>query len=190
MASDQLKFPYGKDMKTNKAKTKVPKTKEAKTTKYFSIIKSPIDDLLLVADDSALLGLYFSGYDHVPSEKEDWQREDRHPILLQAAAELAEYFSGNRKTFSVPIRFEGTDFQQKIWKQIAAIPYRKITNYSELAQRVGRPDAIRAAGTTTGRNPISIIVPCHRVMGKNGDLCGFAGGLDRKRFLLALENSE
>ncbi len=190
MASDQHNFPYGEDMKTKKVNITRATSKTTTVEKCYSILKSPIDDLLLVADDSALLGVYFSDCDHVPLEKENWSRNDRHPILSKTAAELAEYFTGKRKDFSIPLRFDGTDFQRKIWKQIAAIPYRETINYSELAKRAGKPDAIRAAGTTTGRNPISIIVPCHRVMGKNGGLCGFAGGLERKRFLLGLEHSQ
>jgi methylated-DNA-[protein]-cysteine S-methyltransferase len=159
-------------------------------TMSYAIIKSPIDDLILVADNSALTGLYFAGEDQLASRNSDWKRNPRHPLIEQAANQLKEYFLGKRKRFSIPFRLEGTDFQEKIWRQIALIPYAETISYSELARRAGAPAAIRAAGTSTGRNPIAIIIPCHRVMGKNGAICGFAGGLDRKRYLLDLESSE
>jgi methylated-DNA-[protein]-cysteine S-methyltransferase len=156
---------------------------------YYAIIKSPVDDLLLVADDSALTGVYFGTPKHISAAMKGWTLDPRNPLLQQAEKELQEYFSEKRKVFSLPLRFTGTDFQKRVWQEIAAIPYAETISYSELSKRAGAPDAIRAAGTATGRNPISIVVPCHRVMGKNGDMCGFGGGLDRKRFLLNLENS-
>jgi methylated-DNA-[protein]-cysteine S-methyltransferase len=155
---------------------------------YYSIIKSPIDDLMLVADDWALTGLYFVGCDHIPAASKHWKRDARHPILLQATKQLSEYFAGKRTEFTLPLRLDGTEFQRSVWQEIALIPYGETISYSDLAERAGAPQAIRAAGTTTGRNPIAIIVPCHRVMGKNGALCGFAGGLEKKRHLLALES--
>jgi O-6-methylguanine DNA methyltransferase len=100
---------------------------------------------------------------------------------------LEEYLEGERTSFSVPISYNGTDFQNKIWKQIARIPFGATVTYSELAKKAGAPAAIRAAGTATGRNPLSIIVPCHRVVGKNGGMGGYAGGLDRKKSLLKIE---
>src|SRR6266567_888874 len=157
---------------------------------YYSIIKSPIDNLMLVADDSALTGLYFVSGDHIPAVSNRWTLNAQHPVLQQAAGQLSEYFAGERTEFSLPLRLAGTDFQQRVWREIALIPYGEIINYTELAKRAGAPQAIRAAGTATGRNPVSIIVPCHRVVGKNGGMCGFAGGLERKRGLLDLENSD
>jgi len=154
----------------------------------YSIIKSPIGDLMLVADVSAVTGLYFADCDHIPPASKQWILNAQHPVLQQATEQLQEYFAGRRKAFSVPLRLEGTDFQQRVWRQIALIPHGETITYSDLALRAGAPQAIRAAGTTTGRNPVSIIIPCHRVMGKNGSLCGFAGGLERKRHLLELEN--
>jgi methylated-DNA-[protein]-cysteine S-methyltransferase len=156
----------------------------------YSILKSPIDDLMLVADASVLTGVYFVGCDHIPAASKHWTLNAQHSVLSQATKQLQEYFAGKRQNFSLPLRLAGTDFQQKVWQEIARIPYGETINYSELAKRAGAPQAIRAAGTTTGRNPVSIIVPCHRVMGKNGSMCGFAGGLERKRYLLSLENSE
>jgi methylated-DNA-[protein]-cysteine S-methyltransferase len=104
-----------------------------------------------------------------------------------AAKQLEGYFARKRQRFSVPLRLVGTDFQQAVWRQIARIPYGETITYGDLAERAGAPRAIRAAGANTGRNPISIIIPCHRVVAKNGGMCGFAGGLETKRGLLDLE---
>jgi methylated-DNA-[protein]-cysteine S-methyltransferase len=155
----------------------------------YSIIKSPIGDLLLVADHSALTGVYFVGCDHIPAASKQWKLNAKHPVLQQTAKQLQEYFAGKREDFFLPLRLSGTEFQEKIWRQIALIPFGETVSYTDLAKGAGAPSAIRAAGTTTGRNPISIIIPCHRVVGKNGAMCGFAGGLEKKERLLKLENS-
>ncbi|HEX4349848.1 MAG TPA: methylated-DNA--[protein]-cysteine S-methyltransferase [Verrucomicrobiae bacterium] len=156
----------------------------------YTILKTDLlGDLLLVASPGELTGVYFHGRKHAPAPQEDWKLDPRHPVLKQAVAELQEYFAGERKTFYVPLHFGGTDFQHEIWRQIALIPFGETITYTELAERAGAPDAVRAAGTATGQNPLSIIVPCHRVVGKNGKLTGFAGGLDRKKGLLEIEMS-
>ena len=155
---------------------------------YYSILKSPINDLMLVTDGSALIGLYFFGCDHLPAASRHWELDPKQPVLRQAARQLQEYFAGKRTDFTLPLRLSGTDFQTRVWRQISRIPYGKTISYSTLAKRAGAPQAIRAAGTTTGRNPLSIVIPCHRVMGKKGELRGFAGGLERKRRLLELES--
>lgn len=152
----------------------------------YMVVKTPVDDLMLVADDSALIGVYFSPF----TPADDWKRDPSHPILQEAAQQLHDYFAGKRNKFTIPLRLEGTDFQKKIWKEIARIPHGKTISYSDLAKRAGNPEAVRAAGTSTGRNPIAIVIPCHRVVGKNGAMCGFGGGLPRKKFLLNLENPE
>jgi len=162
------------------------RTERTKVMNY-SIIKSPIDNLMLVADASALTGVYFAGCDHIPAAGSRWTLNAQHPVLRQAAKQLQEYFAGKRENFSLPLRLAGTDFQKKIWREIALIPYGETITYGDLAKRAGAPEAVRAAGTSTGRNPVSIIIPCHRVVGKNGDMCGFAGGLERKQYLLKLE---
>ena len=159
-------------------------------TNYYSIIRSPVGALMLAADASALTGLYFVGCDHIPGAIKRWTRDARHPVLREAARQLREYFAGRRKSFSLPLRLAGTDFQRRVWGEIARIPYGETVSYSTLARRAGAPLAVRAAGTSTGRNPVAIVIPCHRVMGKNGGLCGFAGGLERKRRLLELENPD
>ncbi len=155
---------------------------------YYSIIKTPLDDLMLVANTSELVGLYFVGCDHIPAASNRWTLNARHPVLQQTAEQLREYFAGKRKSFSLPLRLAGTDFQERVWREIACIPYGETISYSHLAKRAGVPQAIRAAGTSTGRNPIGVIIPCHRVVGKNGGMGGYAGGLERKRYLLELEN--
>lgn len=154
---------------------------------YSSILKTEIGELMLVADETSLVGLYFLGGKHVPERSAHWQAGEGHGVIRQAVSELSEYFKGERKSFSVPVRMVGTPFQHRVWKEIARIPFGKTLTYSELAERAGHPGAVRAAGSSTGRNPLSIIVPCHRVMGKNGSLTGFAGGLERKARLLEFE---
>lgn len=163
---------------------------DAKLISEYSMLKSEIGNLMLVTDGSALTGLYFAGCEHVPTVSKHWKRNDQHPLLQMVAGQLEEYFAGKRTKFSVPLRLTGTEFQEKIWREIARIPFGETITYSELAKRAGASHAIRATGTTTGRNPISIIVPCHRVVGKDGAMCGFAGGLDRKQHLLTLENAD
>src|SRR6187399_1554232 len=148
-------------MKTTR-KTK-PTSQQAPQS--YSIIKSNVGDLMLVTDGTSLVGVYFSGRDHIPASSKTWQRNDKHPVLQEASRQLTEYFTGKRKAFSVPLRPAGTSFQEAVWKEIARIPYGQTITYTELAKRAGISDAIRAAGTATGQNPISIIVPCHRVVG-------------------------
>jgi methylated-DNA-[protein]-cysteine S-methyltransferase len=159
-----------------------------KTITHYSMLKTTsLGTLLLTADENHLTGIYFEGCDHAPASRSQWQLDPGQKILAQAKAELEAYFKGTRTRFSIPLRFAGTGFQQRVWREIALIPFGQTITYSELASRAGAPDAIRAVGTATGRNPISIVVPCHRVIGKNGSLTGYAGGLERKRCLLSFE---
>ncbi len=153
----------------------------------YSILKTPIDDLILVANPTHLIGLYFAGCAHVPVAKKEWKLDPGHPILRQASAELRDFFDGKRKDFSLPLHAKGTPFQERVWKEIARIPFGQTITYSDLAERAGAPRAVRAAGTATGRNPLGIIVPCHRVVGKNGSFGGYAGGLKMKHYLIDLE---
>lgn len=156
---------------------------------YTTLKDTPVGDLFLAANSTSLIGLYFSSCDHVPIAKKDWELNPRQPILQQAEEELRDYFNGTRTSFSIPLRYGGTDFQHAIWRQIASIPFGETITYTDLAQRAGASNSLRAAGTATGKNPIAIIIPCHRVVGKNGALGGFAGGLERKRRLLRVEMS-
>jgi methylated-DNA-[protein]-cysteine S-methyltransferase len=156
-------------------------------TSYTYSKTETLGDLLLVATASHLMGVYFSNQYNGPKLSADWKLDPAQSILRQAGRELHEYLAGKRTSFSVPISFGGTGFQHEIWKQIARIPFGETITYTELAHRAGAPRATRAAGTATGRNPLGIIVPCHRVVGKNGAMCGYAGGLDRKKSLLKIE---
>ena len=156
-------------------------------THYFKTIWSPVGELTLVADDRGLAAILWQ--DDRPGrvrlgalvEKTD------HPVLLETERQLGEYFAGERRSFDVPLSFAGTDFQKRVWAALLAIPFGETRSYGEIAHQLGAPGASRAVGAANGRNPISIIAPCHRVVGSNGKLTGFAGGLDAKAFLLALE---
>lgn len=159
--------------------------------KSYTYLKTKmLGELLLVATSTHLVGIYFSNQKNGPKLPGDWKLDPKHPILRHAGRELQEYLDGKRTSFSVPISYEGTDFQNEIWKQIARIPFGATITYSELAQKAGAPAAVRAAGTATGRNPLGIIIPCHRVVGKNGSMGGYAGGLDRKKSLLKIETNQ
>jgi methylated-DNA-[protein]-cysteine S-methyltransferase len=156
----------------------------------YTILKtSGVGDLLLVSNAKQLTGVYFRDCEHVPAMPDEWKFDPAQPVLLQAEAELQEYLTGARTAFSVPLHYAGTDFQNEIWRQIALIPFGETVTYTELARRAGAPEAVRAAGTAAGKNPLGIIIPCHRVVGKHGALGGYAGGLKRKQHLLALEKS-
>ncbi len=154
---------------------------------YYDYYQSPRGRMLLVADDRALMGVYFAGQKYHPRIDEKWKRADRHEPLRQAQRELAEYFEGKRTRFTVEVAPQGTPFQRAVWKAIAGVRFGQTIAYGELARRAGYPGRARAAGAATGRNPISIIVPCHRIVGSNGSLTGYAGGLAKKRSLLELE---
>ena len=154
----------------------------------YTTLKTPqLGELVLVANETHLLGIYFAGRDHVPAGLKDWKRDPEHPVLKKTARELADFLAGKRRDFTVPLQAGGTEFQRDIWKQLARIPFGQTITYGELSRRAGRPEAVRAAGAACGQNPHAIIVPCHRVIAKSGSLQGFAGGLDTKRRLLAIE---
>lgn len=147
----------------------------------------PLGPMLVAARDGALVGVWFDGQRHQPPPDAQWHERPAVPLLRRAVAELAEYFAGARTAFDLPLAPAGTPFQRAVWTAIAAVPCGATISYAELAARAGRPAAVRAAGAATGRNPLSIVVPCHRIVGAGGALTGYAGGLDRKRALLALE---
>ena len=153
----------------------------------YDQFETPQGTMLATATDNGLAGVYFKGQKHFPKQR-DWRRDARHPVLRQAKRELAEYFAGRRKRFDVALDPRGSVFQRSIWKAISKVGFGRTLTYGELAQRAGHPGSARAAGAATGRNPLSVIVPCHRIMGANGSLTGYAGGLSRKRALLELES--
>jgi methylated-DNA-[protein]-cysteine S-methyltransferase len=160
-----------------------------KTTLYYDCIESPLGPLVLATDGDALTGVWFEGQGHQPPIGPAWRRSRDVPVLRRAAVELGEYFSGERVCFDVALAPSGTPFQRAVWDAIATVPYGATIAYGELAARAGRPASVRAAGAATGRNPLAVIIPCHRIVGANGALTGYAGGLERKRSLLALERS-
>ncbi len=153
----------------------------------YDTYESPQGTILITATAKGVAGVYFEGQKHFPRTR-DWQRDARHPALRRAKRELREYFAGKRRRFTVALDPQGTPFQRAVWRQIAKVGYGETLTYGELARRAGRPGSARAAGAATGRNPIGIIVPCHRVMGADGALTGYAGGISKKRALLALES--
>lgn len=151
---------------------------------------SPLGEITLAADGDALCGLWFAGQRHFAGGLSPFAREGTLPVLEQAAAWLALYFAGREPDFTPPLRARGTAFQRAVWAALTEIPYGATLRYADIAERIGRPGAARAVGGAAGRNPIALIVPCHRVLGAGGALTGYAGGLERKRALLRLERGE
>jgi methylated-DNA-[protein]-cysteine S-methyltransferase len=148
---------------------------------------SPVGRLTLVASDAGLAAILWEN-DNPNRVPDTIAGEDaRHPVLREAERQLKEYFAGVRTAFDLPLDFHGTDFQKQVWAALLAIPFGETRSYGQIARALGKPAAMRAVGAANGRNPISIIAPCHRVIGANGQLTGFAGGLKAKAHLLALE---
>ncbi|MDA2809853.1 methylated-DNA--[protein]-cysteine S-methyltransferase [Nocardiopsis sp. RSe5-2] len=158
-------------------------TGTARAARVHALIDSPVGPLTLVAQDGALVTLYMSDETH----RSDLGEEDPG-AFADAERQLREYFAGERTAFDLPLSPHGTEFQKSVWRELAAIPYGVTATYAEVAERTGRaPSSARAVGSANGANPIAIVVPCHRVVGANGSLTGYAWGTDRKRFLLDLE---
>ena len=152
-----------------------------------SYYQSPLGTMLLAASEKNLVGIWFAGQRHQP-DTSDWASDDRHPLLRRVKTELDEYFAGQRHSFALPLDMAcGTAFQQSVWRALLTIPYGSSISYGALSSAIGRPSAVRALGGAVGRNPFSIVVPCHRVIGANGALTGYAGGLERKAALLKVE---
>jgi len=152
----------------------------------YTEYRSPLGVLLLAATERGLSGLYFEQHKYFKGTQ-DWRRDDAHGYLLRTVAQLDEYFAGQRQRFDIALDMSGTPFQRAVWEALSSLPFGLTSTYQTIAQRVASPKAVRAVGTAIGRNPVSIIVPCHRVLGSSGALSGYAGGLDRKRHLLELE---
>ena len=158
-------------------------------TVTYTDMQSPLGRMTLAATARGLTGVWFEHQRHSP-EMEGWQRDDTNPTLLAAKKQLAEYFGGTRSDFELPLDLShGTDFQQSVWHALLNIPRGTTTSYGALSERCGHAAAVRAVGGAIGRNPLSIIVPCHRVVGRDGSLTGYAGGLERKISLLKLEGA-
>ena len=153
----------------------------------YKFVASPVGALKLVASDKGLAAILWENDSPRRVPLTGLVENDRHPVLLKAKRQLEEYFAGARRAFDLPLDMRGTTFQKDVWEALLAIPYGETRSYGQLAKQLGRPSASRAVGAANGRNPISIVVPCHRVVGSSGKLTGFAGGLDVKARLLDLE---
>ena len=156
-----------------------------------AILETPeLGELTLVASDSALIGVYFQGHWHLPDPSEFGERVDlaTDPVLFEAAVELGQFLQGDRTTFDLPTAMHGSAFEERVWTLLRELPFGETTTYGDLAETLGDRNLARKVGQAVGRNPLSIVVGCHRVVGKGGELRGYAGGLERKRFLLDLES--
>lgn len=149
---------------------------------------SPLGPMILAAHGKRLAGVWFEGQSHQP-DATNWPQTDTNPLLQETARQLSDYFAGRRQVFNLPLDLDsGTAFQQSVWRALLAIACGERSSYGALAAAIGKPAAVRAVGGAVGRNPLSIIVPCHRVLGAHGALTGYAGGLERKIKLLQLES--
>ncbi len=157
-------------------------------TYSYKTTQTPVGRLKLVASDRGLAAILWENDDPQRVRLSPLAEDKNHPVLLETERQLADYFAGKRKSFSLQFDFAGTDFQKEVWQALATIPFGETRSYAQIAAQIGRPKAVRAVGAANGKNPISIIVPCHRVIGSNGKLTGFAGGLETKATLLKLES--
>lgn len=155
----------------------------------YKRIPSPVGELKLVASDKGLVAILWENDRPGRVKLGAMAEDDAHPVLAEAARQIAAYFAGELTRFDVPLDFQGTEFQKSVWAALLAIPFGETRSYAEIARAIGRPSAVRAVGAANGRNPISIIAPCHRVIGSNGALTGFAGGLAAKEMLLGIEGA-
>lgn len=156
----------------------------------FKTIASPVGELKLVTSEGGLAAILWENDDPDRVRLGPMVVSKNHSLLLETEKQLNEYFSGKRQSFSVPLDFAGTDFQKKVWAALLTIPYGETRSYGQIANQIGKAKAVRAVGAANGKNPISIIAPCHRVVGASGELTGFAGGLAAKAYLLALEQQQ
>jgi methylated-DNA-[protein]-cysteine S-methyltransferase len=154
---------------------------------YYTYVDSPVDPLLLVSDGTALTKLHMQTQRYTEPPQPEWRRDDR--LFRDAIDQLRAYFAGELNTFDLPLKLEGTAFQMRVWQALLEIPYGQTCSYKDVALRIGDIGAVRAVGLANGRNPIGIIVPCHRVIGSNGSLTGYGGGLPRKQWLLQHETA-
>ena len=155
----------------------------------YKLMRSPVGTLTLVATDDGLAGILWESDRPSPVRLNIDTEDNSHPVLVETERQLTEYFAGRRKEFTLKLDVAGTPFQRKVWNALLTIPFGETRSYGEIARQIGSPDAVRAVGAANGRNPVSIVTPCHRVIGSTGKLTGFGGGLDAKARLLALEGA-
>jgi methylated-DNA-[protein]-cysteine S-methyltransferase len=153
----------------------------------FTIVPSPVGALTLIASDAGLAAILWENDDPDRVRLGPVAEDRDHPVLMETERQLGEYFAGARQAFDLPLDFRGTGFQKQVWAQLLKIPFGETRSYADIARAIDRPTAFRAVGAANGRNPISIVAPCHRVIGTNGALTGFAGGIEAKRRLLEIE---
>ncbi|GAA4908861.1 methylated-DNA--[protein]-cysteine S-methyltransferase [Streptomonospora salina] len=157
-------------------------------TRLYDVVPSPLGELLLISDGAALTGLYMNPHEQLPSDGQGGREWRREPAALRETAEqLAAYFAGELREFSLPLAPRGTEFQRTVWRALTTVPHGRTATYGGIARSIGRPNASRAVGMANNRNPISIVVPCHRVIGADGAMVGYGGGVSRKESLLGLE---
>lgn len=165
-----------------------------KNALVYATTPSPLGPLTVAASETGLAGVWFDGQRHLPTQllgTPAWPRDQAHPVLQQATEQLADYFAGRRRSFSLPLDLShGTAFQQAVWQALLQIDCGQTASYGQISARIGQPQAVRAVGAAVGRNPVSIVVPCHRVIGASGALTGYAGGIERKTALLHLEGAQ
>jgi methylated-DNA-[protein]-cysteine S-methyltransferase len=157
---------------------------------YTCIIETPLGTMRAAAGEKALTGLWFTGQRYFPRRTEDWIEAPESPVFAALRSWLTGYFNGKKPGSNIPLAPWGTDFQQSVWKLLLKIPYGKTSTYGDLAGRLNRPMAAQAVGGAVGHNPISLLIPCHRVLGADGGLTGYAGGIEKKRALLELEGDQ
>lgn len=175
----------------NSMKTRNVKSMETEQAALaYQNMATPVGLLKLVASDEGLVAILWENDDPQRVRVGALKKDEGHPVLVETVKQLKEYFAGQRKQFSVKLDFRGTEFQRKVWAALVSIPFGTTRSYAQIAEQVGSPKAVRAVGAANGRNPISIIAPCHRVIGKDGKLTGFAGGLEVKAFLLGMEGRQ
>lgn len=162
--------------------------KPTHSTHFYKTMPSPVGELKLVASDEGLAAVLWENDDPKRVRLGTLQEDTKHPVLLEAERQLTGYFAGKLDKFSLKLDPTGTEFQRKVWEALLTIPFGETRSYAQIAQQVGSPKAVRAVGAANGKNPISIIAPCHRVIGSNGKLTGFAGGMEAKAFLLGIES--
>lgn len=160
------------------------------TNYFYKTMKSPVGELKLIASDKGLAAILWENDNPRRVHIREYAKDNNHPMLLKTQKELGEYFDKKRKKFTLKLDFIGTEFQKKVWAALLTIPFGETRSYGDIAQQIGKPTAVRAVGAANGKNPISIITPCHRVIGTSGKLTGFAGGLDNKQCLLDLEHKK
>ncbi len=163
-------------------------------TYFYHCMPSPVGLLTLVSTrkhtDNHLVAILWENDKPLRVRLGEMQQASQEPVLVETERQLSEYFAGQRQQFDLPIYMQGTAFQQQVWQALQTIPFGETRSYSDIAQQIDNPQAVRAVGAANGRNPLSIVVPCHRVIGRQGQLTGFAGGLDAKKYLLALEQPQ